>query len=258
MAEPNSITSSWHYDRFEIFYFLRGRSRWWVDGRSVDLAGNDLLFLPPNTIHNFRDGVRDACEYYWLQLNATPYHHCAETMTPSAKGVANKFGSIKDYQFAGSKKLVSLFQAMFQEHLHPDSFSGVCVTALVMQFTAEVIRCHKETFAVKQSVDGRQTQVQAAIAACQAAPETSTVAFMARAARMPLRHFRPLFIRHMGMAPHDFLVRMKIERAKVLLAEGKSITETAHELAFSSSQYFARVFRKLEGQTCSEFRQTIT
>jgi AraC-like DNA-binding protein len=89
--------------------------------------------------------------------------------------------------------------------------------------------------------------------ACRNAPEEMTVTAMAKVARMPLHQFRSEFSHHAGMTPHEFLVRARIEKAKILLKAGQSVTKCAHQLGFCSSQYFASVFRKFEGQSCSDF-----
>ena len=61
--------------------------------------------------------------------------------------------------------------------------------------------------------------------------------------------------RHTGDTPIGLLNRLRVERARCLLRESsRSITEIAFECGFSSSQYFARVFRSLTGISASEFR----
>jgi AraC-like DNA-binding protein len=58
----------------------------------------------------------------------------------------------------------------------------------------------------------------------------------------------------MGVAPHEFILRCKMDEAKRLLThEGRSVTETAMALGFSSSQYFATVFKRFTQQTPVEF-----
>ena len=46
---------------------------------------------------------------------------------------------------------------------------------------------------------------------------------------------------------------LKIGEAKMLLAEGRSVTQVAQELSFSTSSYFTYVFRKYTMHTPSEY-----
>ncbi len=53
----------------------------------------------------------------------------------------------------------------------------------------------------------------------------------------------------------DFLHRCRIEEAKRLLADTPvPITQVAFRVGFSTSQLFARLFRKYSGQTPSKYR----
>jgi AraC-like DNA-binding protein len=68
---------------------------------------------------------------------------------------------------------------------------------------------------------------------------------LAAVAGLSVSHFHAKFRRQTGISPAEYLTRWKLERAKAMLASGRhSVTETAHRLGFSSSQYFATVFRK--------------
>ena len=65
-----------------------------------------------------------------------------------------------------------------------------------------------------------------------------------------------LFKSATGLTPTDYLLRLRIERAKELLARpAQSVTEIALATGFSSGQYFSDVFRKYAGQTPREYRQ---
>jgi AraC-like DNA-binding protein/quercetin dioxygenase-like cupin family protein len=81
-----------------------------------------------------------------------------------------------------------------------------------------------------------------------------TVGEVAHASRLQVNQFRTQFRQDVGLSPADYMLRHKIEIAKRRLSEPKaSVTEIAHTLGFSSSQYFATVFRRLTSLTPSEF-----
>ena len=70
--------------------------------------------------------------------------------------------------------------------------------------------------------------------------------------------FRKEFRAMMGLYPMEYLVRSRLHKAKEQLGKGFPITEVAHELGFSSSQYFATVFRKYEATSPSDFLDVST
>ena len=69
-------------------------------------------------------------------------------------------------------------------------------------------------------------------------------------------HFHRLFHGWMGETIHDFIVRLRVERAAAQLAydPAKSVTEIALDCGFSSSSTFARAFKAFHGVSASEWR----
>lgn len=57
------------------------------------------------------------------------------------------------------------------------------------------------------------------------------------------REFRDQF----GCAPHQYIVRRRIERAKVLLKNGGRVTDIAFELGFSGQSHFSTAFKAATG-----------
>ena len=72
-------------------------------------------------------------------------------------------------------------------------------------------------------------------------------------------HFKSWFKKEAGMPPLDYILRMRIEEGKKLMAShpGETIASIAYQLNFSSSQYFATVFKKYAGISPAAFRQGV-
>jgi transcriptional regulator GlxA family with amidase domain len=77
---------------------------------------------------------------------------------------------------------------------------------------------------------------------------------IARAACVSRSHFTRLFRVSMGASPMYHLLRMRIERAKTLLAQNdQSICSIALSLGFFDQSHFSRTFRRMTGMSPSEF-----
>jgi AraC family transcriptional regulator len=82
---------------------------------------------------------------------------------------------------------------------------------------------------------------------------------LARLARVSQHHFCRAFKRSFGTPPQGYLLQRRIERAKVLLADrANSITDVALTLGYACNSSFTLAFRKITGQTPSEFRRNVT
>ncbi len=79
---------------------------------------------------------------------------------------------------------------------------------------------------------------------------------LAAGSNISLTHFRRLFTAHTGTSPKEFILSMKISRAKQMLSEGLSIKETAEKCGFEDVFYFMRVFKKMTGITAGNFRKS--
>jgi len=83
------------------------------------------------------------------------------------------------------------------------------------------------------------------------------LATVAKAVNTSTFYFCKLFKRTTGLTFTEYLARVRIEKAKALLLEpNRRISEVAYDVGFQSLTHFNRVFRKIEGQSPSNYRQS--
>ena len=78
---------------------------------------------------------------------------------------------------------------------------------------------------------------------------------LASECNMSPTHFRRIFDKYTGSSPKEFILSLKISRAKQLLSEGKSIKEVAELAGFNDIFYFMRAFKKMTGVTAGRFNR---
>ena len=72
------------------------------------------------------------------------------------------------------------------------------------------------------------------------------------------RHFIRLFSAAYNTTPQKYLMNIRLRRAASLLKDTSlPITEIAMQCGFSDSNYFSRAFKKINGITPSQYRNTI-
>jgi AraC-like DNA-binding protein len=88
--------------------------------------------------------------------------------------------------------------------------------------------------------------------------ECIRLADLAQAAGLTRMHFAAQFRVAMGMRPHDYVLRRRIERAQELLRDlSQPLVDVALSVGFQTQAHFATVFRRFTGETPHRWRHSI-
>lgn len=82
-----------------------------------------------------------------------------------------------------------------------------------------------------------------------------TIEDLANQAGISRYHFCRKFKKHTGMSPMHFLTLMRIERAKSLLRSNGPVSSIAFKVGFNDLGSFIRSFKKVTGQTPSNYKK---
>ena len=90
------------------------------------------------------------------------------------------------------------------------------------------------------------------------AGELPSVPQLARLVRLSPSRFKARFREEVGLPPREHDQRHKLAVAQTRLrTPSATVTAVAHELGFSSSQYFATVFRRFMGRTPTQYQAEV-
>jgi AraC family transcriptional regulator len=85
--------------------------------------------------------------------------------------------------------------------------------------------------------------------------EDLSLAALAGAVGLSPYHFARLFRESTGLSPHQYVIRRRVERARLLLATtDRSLTSIAHDVGFASGSHLATHVRRLLGVSPSRLR----
>jgi len=135
------------------------------------------------------------------------------------------------------------------DRMYADALGGV--------LAYELLRLHGTTASRRTSCGGLATWQQKRVLDFmeEHLAEDFSLSVLADLVRLSPYHFVRSFKRSIGEPPHRYWVGRRIERAKALLANpSKSITEIAFDVGFGGSSAFSVAFRRITGQTPTEFR----
>lgn len=125
---------------------------------------------------------------------------------------------------------------------------------------AQLVRAHSEgVLAPKPRETGLSARQMSAVRNLiqERMGEPLSIDHMADAAGLSPIHFARQFKRTSGRAPHQFLIEMRVERAKELLAGEQSIAEIAYRCGFSHQEHMTRLFGRQVGATPAAYRKAL-
>lgn len=252
-AKPSGLEAHRHPGAFEVCWIRRGSLQWQVGERTHAVGPGDLFITMPDELHGGRNGVMDRCELFWASF----------VLAGGACGLAPAEAALLDRSLRtsrlrvcpGPESIAVHFERMLTALGSPDPFTPVVVRSSLALLLAEVRTAYVRAAA------GPARRCSPRIEEAKAWMQQNCgrpVALDAVAAAVGLRpsRFRDVFRAETGFAPQEHLARLRVERAKELLATTeRSITSIALGSGFASSQYFATAFRRLTGFTPRAWRR---
>ena len=249
-ARVPGIKEHIHATDYEIFWMERGEASWWNGGERHHVAAGQVYINRPGELHGSVGPALGPCSYYFLQLRPGDGLKLPAMDCEAARRVFEVLQAPRPRCFTVTGDILSCWQSIFHEAREPGPLSGTVVRAqLHLLLTMLVREAQLQQAPLRSAAIRRALQFMAA----NLENDFSTVELAAAAGLSP-SHFRARFRAETGYTPQSFLTRLRVESAKDMLAGGEcSVGEIGRRLGFRSSQYFATVFKKLEGVSPTEF-----
>ena len=85
-----------------------------------------------------------------------------------------------------------------------------------------------------------------------------SLADLAKIAEVTPYHLASLFTKTTGLSPHQYVLRVRIDRAKIHLKDDSlSVAQVSRLVGFRTQEHFTKVFRRVAGVTPSKFREEL-
>jgi AraC-like DNA-binding protein len=250
-AHPGLKTHT-HQGTVEICYLDRGCQTYRAGGREYHLVGGDLFVTAPDEPHDTGGHAEDRGILYWLNLRIPKRGESMLMLPPEeSDALMATLSSLPERHFAGRPILKHIFNEIFTLCEQPAKpLARVAVGNELVRSLLEVINC-----AYRQEGLHPSPRIARTVERIKSDPGGNySLTDLAEEAGLSLSRFKTKFKAQMGIAPHEFILRCKVETAKKFLRDqNRNVTDTAMELGFSSSQYFATVFKRFTQQTPLEF-----
>jgi AraC-like DNA-binding protein len=241
-----------HKDTMEICYLKRGGQVFTVGNQRFRLRGGDVFIARPDEIHGTGGAPMEKSVLYWVGFDLAPRGNASflGCVGSEAAAVKDRLLKMDKRVFKGSELLAEIMDDMIDAGAGSDPLKWVMVRnhAISLIFALTGLCAGR----LEQTISLQIARVMQFINANISEP--LSLAHLAEIAGLSLPRFKQRFRNETGFPPNEFILRARIDGARKLMDQGHSVTSAALEMGFSSSQYFATVYRRFTGMAPREGR----
>ncbi|MET0261562.1 MAG: helix-turn-helix domain-containing protein [Rariglobus sp.] len=263
-SHPHDITETDHYHDFcELVLVLSGRGRHHLEGESFPVSAGNVFIVQGQQVHSFRE--REGLVLVNVMydparlplpsglLRRLPGYSALFMLEPTFRS-AHRFSSRLQLDRQNLGAAEALAERMEQEALRAAPGHEAVLLGLLIELMAFLSRRYGESDAGESRALLQMGRLISALE--ERYREPWTLEQLARFAKLSRTRLLLIFRQATGKSPIDYLIGLRIEAAKRLLRQNElTVTEIALETGFGDSNYFARQFRLVTGQTPSTFRR---
>lgn len=237
----------------EICYLASGQQTFEIGDRTFRMQGDDVLVSQPGQKHSTGAMPLERSTLYWLLIALDTPDGCFLGHAPDeSAAMVTGLDALGVRHFRGAPSLQKHLDRVFAAFFQGGPLRSLRIQMLVTQFLIEILDLANEP----DRRDPSREIIGALACVHDQIREPILLETLAEEAGLSLSRFKQRFRQEVGMPPREYVLRQKVEAAREMLrGPGPSVTHIAHDLSFSSSQYFATVFRRFVGLSPTEFRR---
>lgn len=255
----------YHADFSELVIVLNGTANHIVNSEKYFIKKGDVFIINRNTFH----GYDSASDFRICNIMYKPKHlHQVGNDLKESAGYQALFviepSLAKEYNFqsklqlslADYEKVEEIIFDMVNEYHNKNQgyqtmlyshFMGL-VVFLSRQYDLNSSGLKENLINIAKAVSYMENNFQ----------EHINLKDMADKAGLSVRHFDRSFKEHYKTTPMNYLLRLRIQYACLLLRKSKSkISDIAYESGFDDSNYFTRQFKKIMGVSPKDYRSKL-
>jgi len=234
----------------ELLHVLEGRARIEFQKRAVEVRAGDTFVIPRGKVH--RD-VRESDSAYRVAY--------AFFSWPKADKLVNALepAALLALPDGAKTRLRRLFQEFQDEYLGESAGAQARMDVILLEVLLSLSRgvqgASVREIAEPSAGARRRTQLVTAVRAHLEAHYAEALSLDSLATLFGVSPFNlcRAFSQEAGASLLETLNAVRVSQAKRLLADGISVKEAAARVGFSSGNYLAKVFRRIEGRSPSDF-----
>lgn len=235
-------------DEYQFIYISNGAG--FFESKSCSLTkikAGTVIILYPNEWHRFQPDPAIGWDEYWVGCNG-----------PILKNLQNNFFSKKTpvFYIGIQEDILLLFNDIIKTAKSEKTGYQPLISGATLHMLGVIYYVTRQAIAPPMKYDGA---IHQAIEIMRANVNTN-ISIQDIAAQLTISYslFRKLFRAYTGIAPHQYFLQLKLDKARILLAnQHESIKEIAASLGFDNAFYFSKIFKSQWGKSPKAFRKSL-
>jgi AraC-like DNA-binding protein len=236
---------------FDIWYVAAGKGAVLIDGRWHSFEAGSLLTIAPGCSYQ-RERTDDADPFQIYFTHLLPFGRGRRELDRALARIwPRKMSLLHRPEFVG------LFERLFEAFATRRAGLSLALKGLAMQLLHVIFEeLGKGTTPDRPRADLSLLQARQMIEREYA--QDLRLADIARHCGLSVSYLSALFTQHFGLPPVEYLLRVRLREARLLLARGTRVKEVADAVGFHSQHYFSRLFSKRTGSSPIRFSRLHT
>ena len=245
VLEP--LSWQYHENAFEISVTAKGTFHFRTRKKQYSFSRGDVFISFPNEVHSTDQTPVSTGELYWFQLDISQQDQFLFLEPAAAQELIRQLTLIPHHVVHSEiSVLLPLLKNAFDAALAGKD-PHLVASYIVLFLHLLLSYVERESLCVSINMLHVLDYIHDNIT------NEISLEHLASIANLSCSQFKQNFKKELGTSPRHYINQHKIDYAKDLLLEGKTVTETAMLLGFSSSNYFSSVFKKYTLQTPLEY-----
>ena len=261
--DPNWSTELNKHEYYEMVYVKRGEAVFEIAGSQGAIGPNDIVIIKPRQLHRVIVKSVSGCEFivlYFEFVNQVNNQYSEVPLEDFLNFVSGKeSGNFLTLKVSQKNDIIVLLNRILKEKENTDIGSEFLNLLLMLELFVLISRALKMEW--ENSIKGKSAKLKELIKVSVnyinnnferdiSLKDISKYVFLSPS------YFIKAFKDEMKISPINYLLRLRVERAKELLTEtGQKIGDIAINVGFSNQQRFNEIFRKYTGMTPLQYRK---
>ena len=253
------------HDFMEMVYVKKGSAEFEIADQMISLSPSDILIIKPNQPHRLIVKSNAGCEFIVLNfkfLNNQNIQHSEVSLEDFLNYVSgNESGPFISIKIRRRNDIISVLNKILKERESDEIGSDFFEYLLILELfvlISRALKAHWEKSILNKSQKLRELVNSAVEYIHTNFHKDISLSDISRYVFLSPSYFTRAFKNEMEVSPINYLLNLRVEKAKELLKNTDlKILDIALTIGFSSQQRFNEIFKKYENITPLQYRKSL-